>query len=115
MPTCSAAAPPVKTMAMIGTSVSGERRADGREDAADGPLAEVVAAAEPLHAVGEEFGGREDDRQRNDEQERWTFGGRITEGAGRPAAARPFRQDAVLWASRRRALRPSLSPGAAAR
>ena len=65
----SAAAAPVKTMAMIGTSVSGRAVPDGGEDAAHGALAELVAAAEPLHTVGEEFGGREDDHERDDEED----------------------------------------------
>ena len=58
MPTSSAAAPPVKMMAMIGISVSGSAVPDRGEHAADGPLAELVAAAEPLDAVGEELGRR---------------------------------------------------------
>ena len=38
----------------------GQRRADGREHAADRALAELEGASEPLDAVGEQLGGDED-------------------------------------------------------
>ena len=55
-PTSSAACPPVNTMAMIGTSVSGRAVPTAASTLPTAPFAELVAPPEPLDAVGEELG-----------------------------------------------------------
>ena len=47
----------------------GQRRADRGQHAADRPLAEAVAAAEPLDRVREQLRRRQDDEEREDEED----------------------------------------------
>ena len=67
----------------------GEGRAHRREDAAHRALAELVAPAEPLDAVGEQLGRGEDDGEGDQQEKDGHDGGKDTRRGGPPAAARP--------------------------
>ena len=66
-PTSLDDAPAENRIAMIGIIVSGQRRPDRREHGPDGTLGQAELEPEPLDAVGEQLGARQDDDERDGE------------------------------------------------